>query len=437
MPADRIHPDLLPGSNRVIVAFSGGPDSVCLLHQLAESDSGREIVSIHIDHGLDAESRRRANQAAAIAARLGVECQTIRVTVGTGHGPEAAARDARYRAFEKLIEHEDVLVTAHHADDQTETILLRVLRGAGPDGLAGIPAVRRFGRGWLARPLIEWQRSDIENWLQRHRLDCIRDPANECPGFDRNHLRHEVLPALRDRWPGVDAALRRSARLCRGAADFVAERVALDLEQAGSTGDRLELDRLADDSAYYRAVVIRAWCIRNGVQPPPGQRLDEFVEQVSTAESDRCPQLRWGEHILRHWANLIWLEPDQGLAVDWCLRWDGREPLSLPEGLGRLELTGSAGSPLKLEVCAGQEGQSLKPAGDVHRRSCKRLLAEIGVPPWQRKQWPRLWLDDQLVALGTRWRTAEFDQLLRRRNQSLQWQSGPSRLSTAGLESDS
>lgn len=437
MPAERIRPENLPGSNRVIVAFSGGPDSVCLLHQLAESNTGREIVCVHIDHGLDAESRERADRAADIATSLGVECQTIRVTVESGRGPEAAARDARYRAFEKLVGPEDVLVTAHHADDQAETVLLRLLRGAGPDGLAGIPIVRRFGSGWIARPLIEWQRSDIESWLERYRLECIHDPANDYSGFDRNHLRHVVLPTLRERWPGVDAALRRSARLCRGAADFVADRVALDLEQAGITGDRLALDQLADDSAYYRAAVIRAWCIRNALQPPPGQRLDEFVEQISTAEPDRCPQLRWGEHILRHWANQIWLELVQGPPLDWCLPWDGREPLRLPDGLGRLELVGSAGSPVKLEVCAGQEGQSLKPAGDTHHRPCKRLLSEIGVPPWQRDQWPRLWLDGELVGLGTRWRTTEFDQLLRRRNQSLQWQSQPRRLKSAGLESDS
>lgn len=435
MPAERIHPENLPGCNRVVVAFSGGPDSVCLLHQLIVSTIEREVVCVHVDHGLDTGSRERARRAVDIAASLGVECEIVRVTVGAGRGPEAAARDARYIALENRIGPEDVLVTAHHADDQSETVLLRLLRGAGPDGLAGIPAVRRFGRGWLARPLIEWPRSDIEGWLQRHRLDCLRDPANDWPGFDRNYLRHEVLPALRERWPGVDAALRRSARLCRGAADFVADRVALDLAQAGTTGDPLDLDRLADDSTYYRAAVIRAWCIRNAVQPPPGQRLDEFLEQVSTAENDRCPELRWNAHILRHWANRLWLEPEQGPPADWCLQWDGRQPLSLPDGLGRLELVGPADSPLELEVCAGRKGQSLKPAGDAHHRPCKRLLANIGVPPWQRDQWPRVWLDGQLVALGTRWRTAEFEHLLRRRNQCLHWTPGSRRIVTAGLES--
>ncbi|WP_376696034.1 tRNA lysidine(34) synthetase TilS [Wenzhouxiangella sp. EGI_FJ10305] len=437
MPADRVVLQDLPGQARVVVAFSGGPDSVCLLHQLADCDPGRELVCVHVDHGLDPGSRDRAVKAAQIAASLGVECSIVQIAVERGHGPEAAARDARYRAFEELIESGDVLVTAHHADDQAETVLLRLVRGAGPDGLAGIPAVRRFGPGWLARPLLDWERRDIENWLERHELDCIRDPANDCLDFDRNHLRHEVLPALRQRWPGLDAALRRSARLCGGAADFIAKKVALDLDQAGATSGRLDLDRLADNGDYYRGAAIRAWCIRNGLQPPPGRRLDSFLEQLSTAESDRCPELRWGEHVLRHWAGAIWLESGLAPPFEWGLPWDGCEPLRLPDGLGLLELLGPSGPPLCLEIRSGQDGESLKPAGDAHQRPCKRLLADAGVPPWQRRQYPRLWLDGELVGLGARWRTAEFDRLMHRRNQSLQWTPGSRPITAAELESGS
>lgn len=437
MPADSIDPTTLPGRGRVIVAFSGGPDSVCLLHRLVHGDLGRDIVCIHVDHGLDPDSGERAEVAAEIAAGLGVECRIVRIDVGQaqGRGPEARARDARYRALEELVGPGDVLVTAHHADDQAETVLLRLLRGAGPEGLSGIPATRRFGAGWLARPLLEWQRADIERWLERNDLACIRDPANDCPDFDRNHLRHTVLPRLRERWPGVDAALRRSARLCRGAADFVASQVASDLQVASGPDDTLDLSRLSEESAYYRGVAIRAWCIRRGVEPPPGRRLEAFLDQLAQARSDRCPELRWGAHELRCWDKRLWLDSGSSASTDWALSWDGSAPLQLPGELGTLELQGAAGARLALEVRSGKPGDSLQPAGDAHHRDCKRLLADAGVPPWQRDCWPRLWLDGRLVALGTLWRTIEFDRLLDQRGQSLVWKPGRRRLAGAGLES--
>ncbi|WP_376690951.1 tRNA lysidine(34) synthetase TilS [Wenzhouxiangella sp. EGI_FJ10409] len=437
MPSAHLDPGTLPGHGRVIVAFSGGPDSVCLLHRLGLARLDRAIECVHIDHGLDAESPRRAERAVEIAEGLGFRCRVIRVEVGAGRGPEASARDARYRALEQLVGPGDLLVTAHHADDQAETILLRLVRGAGPEGLAGIAALRRFGQGWLSRPLLERPRAEIEHWLDQHGLDCIRDPANDCPDFDRNHLRHEVLPRLRERWPGVDAAMRRSARLCRGAADFLASRVASDLERADAPGEPLALNRLADDGAYYRGAVIRAWCLRQRVEPPPGRRLDAFLEQLTRAGSDRCPELRWGGQVLRCWDERLWLENERATMPEWAMQWDGDAALELPAELGTLELRGPSGPRLALEVRSGRPGDALQPAGHAHHRDCKRLLAEAGVPPWQRYLWPRLWLDGRLVALGTRWRTAEFDQLLDQRRQSLVWEPGARRIATTAVESRS
>jgi len=435
MPADPIDPTTLPGRGRVLVAFSGGPDSVCLLHQLTLADLGRPLACIHIDHGLDSASRERAGQAAGIAETLGVACRIVRVEVGSSHGPEAEARAARYRALAALMDSEETLVTAHHADDQAETVLLRLIRGAGPDGLTGIRAIRRFGPGWLARPLLDWNRSDIDAWLDRQGLACIHDPANDCPDFDRNHMRHTVLPALRERWPGVDNALKRSGRLCRGASEFIAKSIASDLDTAGGTDGTLDLDQLSDRGEYYVGAAIRAWCIRNQAEPPPGRRLDTFCGQLTSAGVDRCPELHWEGGVLRLWRGRLWLETGQAAPGDWELKWGGREPLQLPHGLGTLRLRGPAGPPLDMTVRSGQAGDSLKPVGDVHHRDCKRLLAEAGVPPWQRDLWPRLLLNGGLAALGVRWRTQRFEDLLERRAQSLVWDPGSDRLSGAGLES--
>lgn len=435
MPADAINPDTLPGRGRVIVAFSGGPDSVCLLHRLLASGTSREIACVHVDHRLDPDSPDRAERAVAIAEQLGAPCRVVPVEVSSEHGgPEAAARQARYEALAAGLQRGDVLLTAHHADDQSETVLLRLVRGAGPEGLAGIPPIRRFGAGWLARPLLDWQRREIEDWIERHGLDCIRDPANDSLDFDRNHLRHDILPALRERWPGVDGALRRSGRLCRGAADFVAARVAADLPTA-ATPETLALDRLADQSDYYRGCAIRAWCIDAGHQPPPGRRLEELLGQIAAAGGDRCPQLRWNDCLLRYWADRLWLQYGEDPPADWRLDWDGNTALQLPYGLGTLELSGPVGPPLALRACAGRSGERLRPQGDPHHRECTRLLAEAGVPPWQRQIWPRLYLDGRLQALGMHWQTEAFRALLKQRGQALVWTAGTRRLTATAIES--
>lgn len=430
MPAEHFETTTLPGRGRLLVAFSGGPDSVCLLHRLTQAPPGRSIECVHVDHGLDPESARRAERAVELAAGLGIPCRIVRIRVKAGRGPEAAAREARYRALEALVGPGEVLLTAHHADDQAETILLRLIRGAGPEGLAGISPLRRFGQGWLWRPLLDQSRAAIEDWIERYGLQCIRDPANDCLDFDRNQLRHRVLPELRERWPGVDTALRRSARLWGDAAGFIRRHVEADLAAACGPDAELSLHRLADDSDYYRAEAIRIWCLQIGCEPPPGRRLDAFVEQLRASRSDRCPELRFGGHIVRFWSGRLWLESESPQPDQWCLRWDGRAPIELPHDLGRMELTGSGQKALELEIRSGSHGESLQPVGSAHHRACKRLLAEAGVPPWQRPHWPRLWLDGRLVALGERWLTAEFEALLQQRRLSLRWRRGGDRTTT-------
>ena len=275
MPAEHFEPITLPGRGRVIVGFQRRPRFRLPPASTRRGELDRAIECVHVDHGLDPDSAQRADRAVELAGRLGIPCRIARIEVTAGRGPEAAARDARYRVLEALVGPGEVLVTAHHADDQAETILLRLIRGAGPEGLAGISPLRRFGQGWLSRPLLDQSRAAIEHWLERHELDCIRDPANDCLDFDRNHLRHRVLPELRERWPGVETALRRSARLCGDAAGFIRRHVEADLAEACGPDGELALDRLADDSDYYRAEAIRILVpparLRAAARPPPGR----------------------------------------------------------------------------------------------------------------------------------------------------------------------
>lgn len=428
-----LHP--LPEAGGIVVAFSGGPDSLCLLHTLLEHHGHERLRCVHVDHGLDPASGTRARQAVRLAGQASVQCEVLSIEVEAGDGLEAAARHARYQALARCMQPGDVLVTGHHADDQVETVVLRLLRGAGPDGLSGIPARRAFAGGWLIRPLLDWNRSDIEAFLAQRGLEPIRDPANDVPDFDRNQLRHRLLPLIRERWPGADEAILRSARLCRGATEFIHDRMANELDRALAPGNVLRLDRLPGSEAWYLCESIRHWCLRLEWPPPPGRQLDAFVAQLAGAGSDRLPELRWQCYCIRHWRGRLWAEQVAAIPDDWCLPWDGSESLELPDDLGRLVLAGRPGPALPLSVGSGRPGERLRP-GRGASRPVKQLLAEAGVPPWRRRAWPRIHRDGQLVAVGDRWLDADFAALLDERGQRLVWRRDDSETTDAAVESE-
>ncbi|MFU8831631.1 MAG: tRNA lysidine(34) synthetase TilS [Wenzhouxiangella sp.] len=415
---------LVPGHGRILVAFSGGPDSVCLAAQLKRSILTRPLSCIHVDHGLDSQSGQRAMQAAAIARSLGLDCLVERVAVDREGGVEAGARKARYAVFSRLLQSGETLVTAHHADDQAETILMRLLRGAGPGGLAGIPRERVFGRGLLARPLLDWTRSEIMAWLENEGLEWVSDPANRDPAFDRNFIRHEIMPRLRERWPGVVGAIRRTGRLSEGAADAVIQTARLDLANCLSPKRKLSQDCLALLPTFRQAEMLRYWCRKESRQLPPGAQLDEFLSQLEHAGSDRQPMLRWEGQTLHAYDGWLWLDQDRATPYPDTFTWTGSEPLTLPSNIGRLMLASSGASITPpLTVRFGQPGERIRLPNRAHRHAVKKLMSEAGIPPWQRALWPRLWQDERLVAVGQRWLDAEFVSELADKELELAWKT--------------
>lgn len=420
-----LHPDLsaLPGQGRVVVAFSGGADSMCLLHQSRLVLRERGLIAIHVDHGLDRGSAARATRAVELAAAMGVDCQVERVQVRRSGSIEANARDARYRALEAHIGSDGVLMTAHHADDLAETMILRLLRGAGAGGLAGIPRVRRHASGWLVRPLLGWNRRQILRYLDDCELNWIRDPANELAAMDRNFIRHEIMPLLSGRFPGAVRALNRSARLNRAALDTLAALAEADVRATSLAGGRLDLPGLERLTPFRRAEALRRWCIDCGHPPPPGARLEEFIKQIEQASPDRRPELRWERAVLRRHAGALWLETrPESVNLPWRLGWDGRSALELPAPSGRLELSG-AGPALDLSVESGSAGEKLRLTAGSGQRRVKDLMNEHRIPPWQRECWPRIYQRGSLVAVGRHWLDFEFAARLKDSARGLVWHS--------------
>ncbi|MCC5863731.1 MAG: tRNA lysidine(34) synthetase TilS [Wenzhouxiangella sp.] len=417
-----------PGRGRILIAFSGGADSVCLAAQVARSGTTRTLLAVHVDHGLDPDSAERSERACELAAGLGLQFRLERLALGRGN--EAVARRARYQVFEKLLGEEELLLTGHHADDQAETILLRLLRGAGPQGLAGIPRQRSLGRGWVFRPLLAWSRGSILSWLNQHGLSWQDDPTNTDLSIDRNFLRHRIVPLLESRWPGLRQRLGRSAALGAGAVealDWLAEE---DLQVVQIDRYRLDLQALLALNRFRQGQVLRYWCIQHALSPPPASQLDSFIDQMGQARADRQPRLQLGSRVLSCWRGHIWMDRDYPEFASWQTNWSGLGMLALPGRLGSLALRGGE-APFSnlLQVRLGRQGERIALPGRCGRHALNQLMAEAGIPPWQRRLWPRLELDGELVAVGTRWLADGFRELLAQRQVALEWRDRPAELS--------
>ncbi|MGI9220251.1 MAG: tRNA lysidine(34) synthetase TilS, partial [Woeseiaceae bacterium] len=222
---------------RYVVAFSGGLDSTVLLHALQAGSAQHNvpILAVHIDHGMQAGSERWTEHCSEQAAKLDVEFLGQRVAVDTesGKGREAAAREARYASLASLVSEGDWLLSAHHQEDQAETLLLNLMRGSGPAGLAGIASIRAFASGWLVRPLLSFSQKALRDYASQHELNWIDDPSNLDRTLDRNFLRHDVLPTIESRWPGAARRLHRSSRIAADAAAMLDDLAAADLATLG------------------------------------------------------------------------------------------------------------------------------------------------------------------------------------------------------------
>lgn len=296
---------LLPAfpSLSLCVGLSGGVDSVVLLAALAARSRKRtRLRAVHVHHGLHANADQWSVQCSAFAKQLDVPLTTLRVKVARSRGSslEAAAREARYDALAAELATDEVLLTAHHQDDQLETILLQLLRGAGIPGLAAMPEIAPFARGTLARPLLTRSRAELEGWARANNLAWVDDDTNANEQFDRNYLRRRVLPLIRERWPGAAHAASRSARHVAEAKGLLDALALADVERA-SNGSSLSVQTLRALTPDRRRNAVRYWIARAGHAMPDTTRLEELTTTLLDARPDANPYVEWNtSRIQRH-----------------------------------------------------------------------------------------------------------------------------------------
>jgi tRNA(Ile)-lysidine synthase len=408
---------LMPsGVSRISVAYSGGLDSSVLLVALARIRDrlGAKLRALHVDHQLQSASGEWVAHCARTAAHLNIPFAHLRVEVDDQHaGVEAGARAARYAAFRRELSAEEALLTAHHADDQLETVLLALVRGAGPRGLGASPAVQAFGAGWLMRPLLAFNRSELEGWAIQEGLAWIVDPTNESTSFDRNYLRHEVVTKLRARWPAAARSAVRSAELLQESALLIDELAELDMRSIERRGG-LAVERLNALSAPRRRNVLRYWLRAQGLRAPSARRLAAIDHDMRNAQRDRIPCSKVeGAEIRRH-RDVLYCVPVLPPVPQAPMIWEISKSLALPPGLGALRFEPSIGSglssarlPQALHVMFRRGGETLKAAGEVHRRSLKKRLQDANILPWWRGRLPLIYAGDRLVAVGDLWVNAD------------------------------
>ena len=406
----------MPSMRRYRVALSGGADSVALLHalcQLREALAPADVAAVHVHHGLHPQADAWESHCRRLCADFHVALVVARVDAGAvqGESPEAAARRARYQALTELVSDGEAICTAHHQRDQAETLLLQLVRGAGPAGLAGMPALAPLGQGWLARPLLGTSAQALRDYLVRHDLSWLEDPGNADERFDRNYIRHEILPRLERRWPGIQRTLARAASHQADSAVIAQALAGIDLDEArGPLPGTLSGPVLAALPAARARNLLRGWLAERGLPLAAATHLQGILDELVTARADATPVVSWpGAEVRRYRDALYALPPMPAHDATRVIVWNPGSELELPHG--NLTAATAEGRGLSVDRCAGARvevrfrhgGERFQPAGRRHSTALKKLLQTSTVPPWLRDRIPLIYIDGELAAVAGLW----------------------------------
>jgi len=409
-----------PAPQGCCVALSGGLDSIVLLAALARlRDAGSlslPLRAVHVDHGLHADSATWSAACHAFTASAAVPFLSVNVAAQArdGESPEAAARAARYAALKAQLAAGEVLLTAHHADDQLETILLQWLRGGGLKSVAGMRRLVRCGPGWHARPLLGLSRHELQSWAEAQRLRWQEDPSNGDPRFDRNYLRLEVLPTLRARWPAAARTAGRVAQFAEEALEL--ERSVAEADLGGvAEGAALSLPRLHALPPARQRAALRAWLKALDLPLPSARTMAALLHDMTAAAADRIPVVDWPGAVVRRYRDRLYAEPARVTKFAQGA-WRTADSRVWPLGAGAsLELVSERGRglsrerlPTELQVVARMDGAGFRAQGGAHRRPLRKWFQDRGVLPWRREALPLLCVADQIVAIADLSCAAEF-----------------------------
>lgn len=394
------------------LAYSGGVDSHVLLHLLATSDADAltDVHVVHVDHGLHVESIQWAQHCAEISSQLNIDFHCLKAEVVNINtlGLEAAAREARYKAISSLVANNGLLLTAQHQQDQAETLLLQLMRGAGPNGLAAMNKQSSLGKLTILRPLLEVSQQDIENYARQHDLQWIDDPSNVETRWNRNYVRHNIWPLIEQRWPSAAKTICRSAQHCQEASELMTEMAQNDLIGLDVDSNNLSLSvaNLLLLSGARQRNVLRYFIESNHFDLPSAAILQEIIDEVCFASLDKDPKITWSNAEVRRFQQRLYLmSPLTQHDATTVFRIDGLNEIILNDNSKLIwqSTLGEGLSPVikgqTLTVRFRRGGERIKLQNHQHHKTLKQLFQQWQIPTWQRNCIPLIFHDKELIAV--------------------------------------
>lgn len=405
----------LHGTSDIWVAYSGGVDSRVLLelaYQYVNTHPDHTLQAIHINHGLYANAANWAKHCKDVCAELQIPLHivAVKLNLSSGQSVEAEARQARRNAWKELLPENATLLLAHHAQDQVETILYRLCRGAGPTGLSGMVEAQHFGRGLLLRPLLQVRKNVIDEYASYNKLAWVEDDSNANVKFDRNFIRHEIIPRLSERWPCVTENVLRSAVLCQETVNFMHNECQHILPSVqGSQVNTLSIKKLLALSNEMYSFVIREWLANNDCQMPSRRQVQRLKDEVMLAKHSATPTLNFTQYQIRRYRDNLYLikhhenqdkswQYKQNEIVKYDIKLNTMHIINLPNGK-ILSINKTVGEGILLP----NEVNEITIYIGSHSKKSKKIFQQHAIPPWQRRAFPLLFVRDKLIAIVGLW----------------------------------
>ncbi len=384
---------------RLYVGFSGGVDSTVLLHFLSRQDEFKSrLTAIHIHHGISPDADQWVLHCQQVCQQLNLPFISRRIKLETLSNVEEQARLLRFDAFQQCLNANDALLLAQHLDDQVETVLFRLFRGTGVKGAAAMAAERSLPQGELIRPLLNCTRQDLLNYANEWRLSWVEDESNGSLDYDRNYLRNEIMPLIKQRWPAALANIARFSSHCRETEALLDEFCGLEHAEMDLTQTFFDVRRIERLSHQRQKLLLRQWLSYHHPYSPSSALLQRIFSELIGAKEDAGPLIQWGHIQLRRYQNKIylWRAPE-------CLPsvWEAfPQPLTLSSG--RLEAKKNKDGfkmtkGKRIEIRFREGGERFFYRGQ--HKQLKKLFQDWGVPPWLRDCWPLVYVDEQLAVI--------------------------------------
>ena len=399
-------------ANKLLIAFSGGLDSTALLSlvkKLSEKRPHLSLRAIHIHHGLSSNADSWAKHCQDLCDQFQIPLVIERVQVDKSNGIEAGAREARYQAIKKHLQTQEILVTAHHLNDQTETFFLALKRGSGLQGLGAMQQQSVLFGMSILRPLLGFTRPQLEDYAQKEKLNWITDESNEDNRYDRNFLRNEILPELRERWAHFDLAVQRSAQHCFEQQQLINDLLSEIFAEHCQIKNQFKLPQFRQYSPEKQTALLRMWLAENQLEMPSKRQLTQLINDVVFAKEEANPQFQLVNKVIRRYQDSLYLTKPFSDLTKYTLKLE-QNTLSLPDDLGNLTIQENEHNlifywqdysitldktDLPISIRFSYSGK-VKHHPKRPREDIKKIWQELGVPVWERNRIPLVFYGNKL-----------------------------------------